>query len=108
MVEFSGFSITSNIEELLDVLWRRKRPKRVHCIELFHDPEVIRRIADRFILDDNLNKNDPYYSIRLNIAVHRFLGFEVFYIPTAGDDHFKLKLNMVKDTAFQDTNRGEV
>ena len=107
MVEFSGFSITPDIEELLDVLWRRKRPKRVHYIELFHDPEIIHRIADRFMLDDNLNKNDPYYSIRLNIAVHQFLGFEIFHVSTAGEDHFKLKLNIAKDTAFQDTNRGE-
>jgi len=107
MVEFSGFSVTPDVEELLDILWRKKYPKRVHYIELFHDPEVIRHIAERFMLVDNLNKNDPYYAQKLNIIVHQFLGFDVFHVTKAGEDYFKLKRNLTKDTAFKDTNRGD-
>jgi len=107
MVEFSGFSVTPDIGELLDVLWRRKRPKRVHYIELFHDPEVIWHMAERFMLTDNLDKNDPYYALRLNIVVHQFLGFDVFHVSAAGEDYFKLKFNLTKDTAFKDTSRGD-
>jgi len=106
MIEFSGFSVTPDVEELLDVLWRRARPKRVHYIELFHDAEVIQRIADRYILTGDLNKNDPAYALKLNIAVHQFLGFDVFHLPMAGEDFFTLKINLARDTAVQNTNRG--
>lgn len=107
MVEFLGFSVKPDVEELLDILWRKKRPKRVHYIELFHDAEVIARIAERFMLADDLDKNDPYYLQKLNIVVHQFLGFDVFHIPTEGEDYFKLKLNLIKDTAQKNTNRGD-
>lgn len=107
MVEFSGFSVTPDVEELLDILWRRKNPGRVHYIELFHDPEVILHIANRFMLVDDLNINDPHYFQKLSIVVHRFLGFDVFAATTSDEDYFKLKSISAKDTAFQETSRGK-
>lgn len=43
MVNFKGFSVTQDVEELLGILWRKKTPERVHNIELFHDPEILQK-----------------------------------------------------------------
>jgi uroporphyrinogen decarboxylase len=107
MIRFSDLSAVPDVEELLNILWRRRLPKRVHNIELFHDPEVIERIDQRFGLTDDLSKNDKHYVHKRNIAVNQFLGFDVFHIGLESEDHFKLKLNQINDTAFKDTNRGK-
>jgi len=68
MFDFKGFSITPDVEELLDIIWRKKIPKRVHYIELFHDPEVIELIAERYSLAEKLSKSDPQYKLKLYIC----------------------------------------
>ncbi len=107
MVDFKGFSVTPDIEELLDILWRKKIPKRVHNIELFHDPEILQQVADRYGLVEELDRNDPVYKLKLYVAVHQFLGFDVFHIPLRDEDYFKFNLNVVGDTAAKEVNRGE-
>lgn len=88
MVYFLGFSVMPDVEELLDIIWRKKLPKRIHHIELFHDPEVVQHIADRFGLVEKLGKNDPAYKLKLNILVHQFIGSDVFHILFIHEDFF--------------------
>jgi len=107
MVDFLGFSVMPDVEELLDIIWRKKLPKRIHHIELFHDPEVVQHIADRFGLVEKLGKNDPAYKLKLNILVHQFIGSDVFHIPFTDEDFFKLRLNLAEDTAIMETSRGK-
>ena len=101
------FSVTPDVNELLDILWRRKMPERVHHIELFHDLEIIQQISDRYELNKDLEKSDPAYSMKLRIAVNKFLGSDVFYLPVSDDDFFRLELNLTGDTSRIPTNRGE-
>lgn len=109
IVNFKGFSVLPDVEELLGIIWRKKHPKRVHHIELFHDPEIIQLIGDRFGLVENLNKEYPDYILKLNIIVHKFIGSDVFYISLLNDneDFFKLKKSSVEDTAIRKTTRGK-
>ncbi len=66
---------------LVDNILRRATPKRVYNLELFHDPEIIAAIADRFDLAAGLDEADEYFPQRRLIAVHRFCGFD--YVPAA-------------------------
>lgn len=100
------FSVTPDVNELLDILWRRKMPERVHHIELFHDPEVVQHISDRYELNKDLKKGDPAYLMKLRIAVHEFLGSDVFHLPISDDELFRLKLNLAEDTVNDATSRG--
>ncbi len=63
MVNFKGFSIEPDLEELLEILWRKKIPKRVHHIELFHDTEVLDHMANCFGYEKEI---DFYLGLRRN------------------------------------------
>ncbi len=101
------FSVTPDIGELLDILWHRKMPERVHHIELYHDLEIIQQISDRYELNKDLEKGDPAYSMKIRIAVNEFIGSDVFYLPVSDDEFFRLELNLAEDTSGDATNRGE-
>jgi len=107
VVNFKGFSIEPDLVELLEILWRKKIPKRVHHIELFHDAEVLDHMANRFGLKEKLNKSDKAYKLKLHILTHQFIGSDVFHMPLADEDYFKMTINKVEDTAFSETSRGK-
>ncbi len=101
------FSVTPDVDELLDILWRRKIPRRIHHMELFYDPEVIQLISDRYELNKDLSKSDPAYHMKLKISVHEFIGSDVFHMPVSEDEYFRLKLIPAKDTVEDVTSRGD-
>lgn len=107
MIDFKGFSVESNVEELLDILWQKRSPGRVHHIELFHDVEIIQGIAEKYELDKKLDKSDNHYDLKLLVLVHQFIGSDVFHIPFSKEDYFKLSFNKAKDTADEETSHGE-
>ena len=93
MTTHSPFSvtITPNWQELVAVIRRERTPERVHYIELFLDAEVQMTICQRFHLQEGLDPADPFYDLRLQTKLQRFLGYdyvtcglEKLDMPTAG------------------------
>ena len=73
-----GFSVdvTPDWQAFLRCLRREGTPKRVHYIELFLDAEVQQAICDRFGLLDGLDPADPYFDLKAQVALQRFLGYD--------------------------------
>jgi len=82
----------------VDTILRKGTPKRAHHIELFHDGEIWQAIIRRFNLDKGLKPDDPHYHRKLQIAVHRFLGFD-YVRASLGGVGVPLKWACTDDTA---------
>ncbi len=67
---------TPDADALLANLCRKGTPKRVHHMELFHDPEIMVEICGRYDLLKGLDPNDKWFEQRKIIALRRFLGME--------------------------------
>ena len=63
-------------EELLRCIRRQGQPKRVHCIELLLDDEIQEAICERFDVRAGFNHDDPYFDLKTQIALQRFLGYD--------------------------------
>ena len=63
-------------EEFLHTLRRQGTPKRVHHIELYLDGEVKDDLCARYHLDTGLDKFDPFYYEKREIAIQRALGYD--------------------------------
>ncbi|HNR34008.1 MAG TPA: uroporphyrinogen decarboxylase family protein [Candidatus Hydrogenedentes bacterium] len=83
---------------LLDAILRTGRPKRVHFIELFLDPEVSEALASRYGILDDLNPSDPYYTEKREVAIQSFLGYDYVRCSLRGMD-MPLNYSNTKDTA---------
>jgi uroporphyrinogen decarboxylase len=107
-VSQSPFSTTvqPDVEELLDVLRRRRAPRRLHYIELFLDEEVIQAVDRRFRLTEGLSGSDPFQALKRDIRVHSFLGYDVFRVGFVHKDIFPLPALESEDTAAASQSRG--
>jgi uroporphyrinogen decarboxylase len=63
-------------EGLVRCIRREGAPSRVHHIELFLDGEVQEAICDRYGILDGLDPADPYFDLRRQVAIQRFLGYD--------------------------------
>lgn len=90
-----------DIHELLDVLFRRKLPKRVHHTELFLDAEIKEAVAARFELCGSLDRSDPLYETKRDVALHSFLGYDVFRVGVARKTVFQTATIGAPDTTAQ-------
>jgi len=90
--------IRPDYESWLRCLARQGTPKRVHCAELFLDPEVKDALCARFELDRDLDRRKPEYVWQREIAIQRFLGYD--YVR-CGVDPFSMpiKRHSIADTA---------
>ncbi|MCC6730983.1 MAG: hypothetical protein IT208_16780 [Chthonomonadales bacterium] len=68
--------VTPDAEAFVRCVRREGTPARVHCIELFLDPEVQESVIERYGLEAGLDRADPWYWHRREIAVQRFLGYD--------------------------------
>jgi len=75
---------------------REGTPARVHHIELFQDEEIKAVVAGRFNLEDGLKRNDPFFDIRREIAIQRFLGYDMIRVHPPGFE-FPLEMLAAKD-----------
>lgn len=66
-------------DALIACLQRKGTPGRVHFMELFLDAEVKPLIIERFGLAEGLRKDDPWYSLKQEIRLQRFLGYDYVY-----------------------------
>jgi uroporphyrinogen decarboxylase len=99
-MEQSYFSVpvTPDWEGLLNCIGRKGTPERVHHIELFLDDEIKDIICDRFGLLDGIGVHEPFFDLKKEIRIQRFLGYD--YVRCGLDD-FEMPLDRlsVADTA---------
>jgi uroporphyrinogen decarboxylase len=84
---------------LVDNLLRRRVPPRVHNVELFLDPEVKEAVCRRFGLAAGVDPSDPVGAARRDIAVHSFLGYDMFRVGVARKTVFPVMSLAAADTA---------
>jgi len=90
--------IRPDYEGWLRCLARGGTPSRVHFIELFLDPEIKDALCARFGIDDGLDRADPGFLWRREIAIQRFLGYD--YVGCSVDPFpMPLKWHSVEDTS---------
>ena len=70
-------------ESLIRCICRNGTPDRLHIIELFLDDEIKTAICDKYVPLEGLSKSDKDFDLKREIAVHRFLGYDVFRVASA-------------------------
>lgn len=91
-------TIEPDFEGLLKCIRREGEPKRVYFAELFLDPEIVNAIARRFDIAKDLNPSDPFFIAKRDIALYRFLGYDMFRINLPGFE-FPIQLHAASDAA---------
>jgi uroporphyrinogen decarboxylase len=91
--------VQPDIGELIEVLFRRRMPRRVHHVELFLDAEIKDAVCRRFGLAAGLNSSDPLSETRRDIALHAFLGYDMFRVGVARKTVFPSATIAAPDTA---------
>jgi uroporphyrinogen decarboxylase len=104
---FFSTTVQPDIDGLLAVLRRERAPKRIHHLELFLDPEMIDAVDLRFELSRDLNRSDPFYSLKRDIRVHAFLGYDAFRLGFVPLDLFPMPALKGEDTATGGQSRGQ-
>ena len=96
--EYFTVQVRPDWEGLVDCLERKGTPERVHHIELFLDDEIKDIICKRFGLLAGISKTEPFYDLRKEIRIQRFLGYD--YVRCGLDDFdMPLERLSVADTA---------
>jgi len=75
---------TPSWEGLIDCIERKGTPERVFHAELFLDDEIKQIICKRFRLLEGLSDTDPYFELKMEIRIQRFLGYD--YVRCGLDD----------------------
>jgi uroporphyrinogen decarboxylase len=90
--------VTPSWESLIDCIERKGTSARVHHIELFLDDEIKEIIFDRFGLQEGISDHDPFFDLKREIRIQRFLGYD--YVRCGLDD-FDMPLDRISvaDTA---------
>jgi uroporphyrinogen decarboxylase len=71
-------------EGLVACIERKGIPERVHHIELYLDDEIKEIICNRFGLLDGIKDSDPFFDLKREISIQRFLGYD--YVRCGLDD----------------------
>ena len=100
-MKFFSKAIEPDVQELLDVITRKKAGKRVHFIELFLDKEIKDSLCKRFDIGRGIDRSSPFAEIRKDIELHRFLGYDAFRVGLRGKDVFSLKMISTADTTTE-------
>ncbi len=100
-------SIEPDVTELIRVIQRKGKQKRLHFLELYIDPEIKEAIIGRYGIESGMSQADGQETLQKEIMVHRFLGYDVFRIPVIRKDAFALKELGTGDTAMAGQSRGE-
>ncbi len=93
-----AFEVKPDWEAFIANIRRQGTPRRVHFIELFLDAEVQDAICQRYGVDAGLDRSDPFFKLRRQIAIQRFLGYDYVRLCPAGMD-MPTKLIVAQDTA---------
>ncbi|MBM4460735.1 MAG: hypothetical protein FJ011_23750 [Chloroflexi bacterium] len=85
-------------EALVRCIRRQGTPLRVHHIELFLDAEVQEAICQRFGVTEGLDPTDPYFDLKRQVALQRFLGYDYVRCSVEKLD-MPLHRSLISDTA---------
>jgi uroporphyrinogen decarboxylase len=90
--------VTPDWEGLAACIQRKGMPDRVHHIELYLDDEIKDELCDMFSLQEGIKSQDPYFELKREVRLQRFLGYD--YVRCGLDD-FDMPLHRltVNDTA---------
>jgi uroporphyrinogen decarboxylase len=96
--EYFKVPVTPNWESLIDCIERKGTPARVHHIELYLDDEIKDIICNTFGLLEGMKNHDPFFDLKKEISIQRFLGYD--YVRCSLDD-FDMPLDKlsVEDSA---------
>lgn len=94
-------AVEPDVSELVDILFRRRLPARVHHIELFLDPEIKEAVVRRFGLCADIDRADPLFETKRDFALHSFLGYDVFRAGVARKTVFQTATISAADTTDQ-------
>lgn len=78
--------VAPNWHGLVDSVMRTGTPDRVHFIELFLDMEVSEAIAERYGVLEGLDRSDPFFPERREVAIQSFLGYDFVRCSLRGMD----------------------
>ena len=87
-----------DVGEMIDVLFRRKLPRRVHHIELFLDREIKDAVCARFGLSGGLDASDPLFETKRDVTLQSFLGYDMFRVGVARKTVFPTATIAAADT----------
>jgi uroporphyrinogen decarboxylase len=93
--------IQPDVAELLEVIFRRREPRRVHHIELFLDAEMKDAVVRRFGLCADLDASDPLFETKRDLELHSFLGYDVFRVGIARKTVFETATIAAPDTTAE-------
>ena len=93
--QYFSISVTPDWESLVRCIHRKGTPGRVHNIELFLDEEIKAILCNRFGLLDGLKAGEPYFDLKREVRIQRFLGYD--YVRCGLDD-FEMPLNKISIT----------
>jgi hypothetical protein len=109
-------NIVSDWQAFLRCLRREGTPERVFFIELLIDEEIKTEVFQRFDLMGDVAPDDSNYSLKREIRVQRFLGYD--YVRWGVDNvGIKIDRHTISDTAelarpggraFVDEHRGPI
>lgn len=103
-------------EEFVRVIRREGTPRRVHHVELYLDGEVKDELCLRFGIDENLDRSDPFFWHKREIAIQRYLGYDYVVCNLEGLD-MSFNRHKADDTAglkreagreFMDEHKGPI
>jgi len=92
-------------ESLIRCICRQGTPQRLHFIELFLDDEIKTAVCDKYIPLEGLSKSDKDFDLKREIAVHRFLGYDVFRVASAVGIFPSNIIKAADTTAIEDQQR---
>jgi uroporphyrinogen decarboxylase len=87
-----------DVGEMIEVLFRRKMPRRVHHVELFLDAEIKEAVCARFELACGLDRSDPLFETKRDMTLHAFLGYDMFRVGVARKTVFPTATISAPDT----------
>ena len=97
--------VSPSWEGFLRCLRREGTPDRVYFIELLIDEEIRIAVAQRFHLMEDVSPDDPFYALKREVRVQRFLGYD--YVRCGLDDiGIQIDRLAVHDTADLERSGG--
>jgi uroporphyrinogen decarboxylase len=104
--------VVPDVKTFIDVVRRVRRPKRVHFVELFLDDEIKEavwsRYEGRYNLGRGMTQGDPCYTLKKEMRLHEFLGYDVYRVGIVHKDVFLMKyVNAADTTAIGGQHRGK-
>jgi uroporphyrinogen decarboxylase len=95
-----------DIDDFLSVIKREGTSRRLHFLELYIDQEVKDALIQRYLADTRWDSDIGHPELQQEIAVHRFLGYDLFRVPFIRKGVFQIGEVITQDTAVVGQSRG--